>query len=161
MKNNKEIFFDGCFVISFILAVLSFLFFAFLLFTNIAYVEYVPYWNDYFLFYGKLISLFNNIKITIFVITIICCVLSAFLKNRIMFLINTIFDLISSIIFIKVISDYFYYARKILFNSASILICIMILLVSFLFHLVFALTYEKKYYIGNKKIEENNNDNPY
>ena len=37
----------------------------------------------------------------------------------------------------------------------------MILLVSFLFHLVFALTYEKKYYIGNKKIEENNNDNPY
>ena len=124
MKNNKEIFFDSCFIISFLLSALSFLF-SFLLFTNIAYVKYVPYWNDYFLFYGKLISLFNNIKITIFVITIICCVLSAFLKNRIMFLINTIFDLISSIIFIKGISDYFYYARKILFNSASILICIM------------------------------------
>lgn len=159
MKNNKEIFFDSCFVVSFIIAFLSLVFFALICYTKISFA--IEYYNKIYTYSTVIIGLFSTIKIIVFVVTIILNVLSTFLKNRIVFLINAAFDLASSIIFIKGISNCFAYKVEFTVGTISILVCMLILIFSFLLHLVFALTYEKKYQSNNNEKEEINNDSFY
>ena len=156
MKRIEKFFYDDCFKKAFILAALNILFFILFFFVTVkSSFSYKTIYGDMSSVTGKfkMHYAFPATEKILFFFTTSFCVISAFGRKKNLFGISAVLDLATVIVFNVEVNKSLSSTSKatISRNSFFIVLYTILLIITFIYHLIYTFTYERKEYVENEK----------